>query len=180
MFLLASPNRHFQVRTDSSRWPSFYVRLYPLPAMGPRPCAGFPEDEGKIQSVNTERQQGWESHQSLWWTCVDYQRIFHDVNVTTGKLRDEKKMRETAQPQVAGIHARHVFYEEKPGAFEVALTRLPPEHYREVLGLCPCKCSKQEAGESNERCRRWEANSQKDVPAKSLRTKGSSTAGSCW
>ena len=196
MFLLASSNRHFQVRTDSSRWPSFYVGLSPLPAMGPRPCAGFPEDEGKIQpcwfnlnrygpsnslpdsapaevfdvdadistlnnaetqavqiiyclvtvpceelmhpplakmfckmeawechcviistfnffralrkswgsdyfwkplaplscrSVNTERQQGWESHQSLWWTCVDYQRSFHDVNVTTGKLRDEKK-----------------------------------------------------------------------------------------
>ena len=54
---------------------------------------------------------------------------------------------------------------EKPGAFEVALTRLPPEHYREVLDYAVS---------------RWEANSQKDVPAKSLRTKGSSTAGFCW
>ena len=37
------------------------------------------------RSVNTERQQGCKSHQSLWWACVDHQRVFHDA-ITTGKL----------------------------------------------------------------------------------------------
>ena len=53
-------NQHIEKCWDSSCSDYFWKPLAPF----------------SCRSANTERQQGWKSHQSSWWACVDCQGIF--------------------------------------------------------------------------------------------------------